>query len=89
MCANTLPTTEILDNFEECNTSLVFIESSIRALLQANNFNENEVGDGLSIALQTLIGEYKKVLTDIQNYLHSVRSSTFDLATFYGEDKET
>jgi hypothetical protein len=89
MSANTLPTTEILSNFEECNVSLAFIESALRGLLLTGSFNEADVGNGLSLTLQTLISEYKKVYADLQNYLPSVRSSTIDLANFYGENKQT
>jgi hypothetical protein len=89
MCNNTLPAVEILDNFSECNSSLAFIEASIRGLLRTGNLNEDDVGDGLSFTLQTLMAEYKKLFVDIENYLGSVVLSTFDLASDYGADKKT
>jgi hypothetical protein len=89
MHLNTLPVTEILDTFDECNNSLIFIESAVRGLVRTGNLNEDNVGDGLSIAMQTLIGEYKKLQADIQNYLSSVVLSSFDLAPIHDKDKET
>jgi hypothetical protein len=90
MCSNTLPAVEILDNFEECNTSLIFIEASLRCLLRSGNLNEDKVGDGLSFALQSIIDEYKKIQTDIQTYIDSVVLSTFNMAASNdGEDEKT
>jgi hypothetical protein len=89
MYSHNLPAKEILNNFEECNASLVFIESALRGLLLTGSFNEVDVGNGLSLTLQTLISEYKKVQGDVQNYLSSVVVSTFDLAPINDDDKET
>jgi hypothetical protein len=90
MCSNTLPAVEILDNFEECNRSLIYIEASMRSLLRTGDINEDHVGDGLFIIFQILINEYKKLQTDIQSYLGSVVLSTFNVAASNdGEDEKT
>jgi hypothetical protein len=87
MYSHTLPAVEILDNFEECNTTLIFLESALRCLTRSGNLNEDHVGDGLAMTMQILIGEYQKLKNDIQNCLNSVVVSTFDVAPFHDDEK--
>ncbi len=61
----------MLDKFIDNNSALIFVESALRSMAQTGNFEEKDVGEGLTVIMRTIISDYQMIKQFLQDHIQS------------------